>query len=73
MPRPLRRDQRGPILDGRGVCQPHHAAGHRRQATFYVHGYLDQVGQATAGDPAHLFKLFGREIADAVREELLPP
>ena len=41
--------------------------------TFYVHGYVDQVGQATAGDPAHVFKLFGRDIADAVRQELLPP
>lgn len=42
--------------------------------TFYVHGYIDQVGQATAsdGDPAHVFKLFGRDIIDAVRRELLP-
>lgn len=41
---------------------------------FYVHGYLDQVGQATApdGDPAYVFKQFGRDIATAVRKELLP-
>jgi len=39
-----------------------------------VHGYVDQVGQATApdGDPAFVFKWFGRDIANAVREELLP-
>ena len=41
---------------------------------FYVHGCLDQVGQATApdGDPAYVFKQFGRDIANAVRKELLP-
>ena len=31
------------------------------------------IGQASAGDPAYIFKLFGRDNADAVREELLPP
>ncbi len=43
--------------------------------TFYVHGYIDQIGQATApdGDPAHVFKLFGRDIIDAARQELLTP
>ena len=41
--------------------------------TFYVHGHIDQIGLATAGDPAHVFKLFGRDIIDAVRAELLPP
>lgn len=40
--------------------------------TFYMHGYVDQIGQATAGDPAHVFKLFGRDIMDAARRELLP-
>jgi hypothetical protein len=40
--------------------------------TFYVHGYVDQIGQATAGDPAHVLKLFGRDIIDAARRELLP-
>jgi hypothetical protein len=37
-----------------------------------MHGYVDQIGQATAGDPAHVFKLFGRDIMDAARRELLP-
>jgi hypothetical protein len=41
--------------------------------TFYVHGYVDQIGLATAGDPAHVFKWFGRDIIDAVWAELLPP
>ena len=40
--------------------------------TFYAQGYIDQIGQATAGDPAHVFKLFGRDIIDAARRELLP-
>lgn len=38
---------------------------------FYVHGYLDQVGLAAAGDPAWVFKQFGRDIAEALRATLL--
>jgi hypothetical protein len=40
---------------------------------FYAHGYIDHIGQETApdGDPAYVFKQFGRDIADAVREEVL--
>lgn len=38
---------------------------------FYVHGYIDQVGQEVAGDPAWVFKQFGRDIANALRLELM--
>jgi len=38
-----------------------------------VHGYLDQVSQQAApdGDPAYVLRQFGRDIADAVRVEIL--
>ena len=41
---------------------------------YYVHGLLDQTGQHTSPthDPAHLFRLFGSDIADSIREEFLP-
>lgn len=40
---------------------------------FYVHGYLDQVGQDTAGDAAYVFKQFGRDILKSTTQTLLNP
>lgn len=64
----------GPPGGWRGqFATPIQLPGASGDPTFYVHGYIDQIGQATApdGDPAHVFKLFGRDIIDAVRRELL--
>jgi hypothetical protein len=40
---------------------------------YYAHGFIDQVGQSSSpgGDPAWVFKQFGRDIIDAAREELM--
>jgi hypothetical protein len=40
---------------------------------YYAHGFIDQIGQASSpdGDPAWVFKQFGRDIIDAAREELM--
>jgi hypothetical protein len=38
---------------------------------FYAHGYIDQIGQETTGDPAYVFRRFGRDVIDAALDDLL--